>query len=276
MTQADLARRFRSSHHQDSPLVLPNAWDAASARLVEHAGAAAVATTSAGVSWSLGVADGERLDRDRALDLVARVAAAVAVPVTADVEGGYAETADGVAATVRGVLAAGAVGVNLEDADHTGPGRLRPVAEQAERFAAARRAADGEGVPLFVNARIDTFLYAVGDPATRLDAVLARATAYVAAGADGIFVPGVTDPATISALVAGIDVPLNVMAGPGSPTVPELAALGVARISVGSAIAQSAYAVVRRGAAELLSSGTYTSLVDTLDVDRLWSSRAAR
>jgi 2-methylisocitrate lyase-like PEP mutase family enzyme len=257
---------FRSLHTATGVLVLPNVWDVASARLVERAGAAAVATTSAGVAWSLGSADGDRLDRDRALDVVARIVAAVDVPVTADIEGGYASDPAGVADTIRRVLATGAAGVNLEDADHTGNAPLLPTAAQVDRIATARQAA---GADLFLNARIDTYLRAVGDADSRLRDTLARATAYVEAGADGIFVPGVTDPATISALAAGVAAPLNVMAGPGAPDIATLAAAGAARISVGSAIAQAAYALVRRSAVELLDTGTYTALADALEYGEL-------
>ncbi len=266
---AERARRFHALHHAPhAPLVLPNAWDPAAARLVEAAGAAAVATTSSGCAWGLGTADGERLDRGRALALIARIAAAVTVPVTADIEAGYAGDTDdpeGVAETVRGVIDAGAVGINLEDSHHGGPEPLRPAAGQAERIAAARRAADAAGVPLFVNARVDTFLRRAGG----IDETLKRAAAYVAAGADGVFVPGVTDPATIAALAEGIGAPLNVLAGPGAPPVAELAAAGAARISVGGALAAAAYAVVRRAAGELLTHGTYTALADGLPTSEL-------
>ena len=265
----DKALLFRSLHDKTRVLVLPNAWDAASARLIEDAGAAEVATTSAGVAWSLGAADGDQLARDAALALIARVVAAVDVPVTADIEGGYASGPDGVGETIRGVLAAGAVGVNLEDADHAGPAPLRPVNEQSERIGAARQAADAASVPLFVNARIDTYLRQVGDPATRLRETLERAAAYLAAGADGIFVPGVTDPATVAALASGIEAPLNVLAGPGAPTIGALAELGVARVSLGPAITQAAYAVVRRSAREVLTAGTYTALADRVDYPEL-------
>ncbi|MFC8143278.1 isocitrate lyase/phosphoenolpyruvate mutase family protein [Streptomyces paradoxus] len=159
--RSDRASASRDLHLPGTPLVLPNAWDAVSARLPEDAGAAAVATTSAGLVWALGAPDGERVDREAA---VARIAGAVTVPVTADIESGYAEDAEGVAATVRAVIAAGAVGVNIEDALYgagTG-GPLRDVAEQAERIAAARAAADAAGVALFVNARTDTFLSGAG------------------------------------------------------------------------------------------------------------------
>ncbi len=159
----DRALAFRALHVPGRPLVLPNAWDAASARIVEDTGAAAVATTSAGVAWALGVPDGDLLGRERAVAAVARIAGSVAVPVSADIESGFAEDPAGVADTVRAVLAAGAVGVNIEDALYGGEGVLRPVAEQAERIAAAREAADAEGVPLFVNARIDTFLRGAGE-----------------------------------------------------------------------------------------------------------------
>ncbi|MFJ7290729.1 isocitrate lyase/PEP mutase family protein [Streptomyces collinus] len=258
--QSDLAAAFRDLHLPGTPLVLPNAWDAVSARIVEDAGAAAVATTSAGLVWALGAPDGERVDREAAVAAVARIARAVTVPVTADIESGYAEDAEGVAGTVRAVIAAGAVGVNIEDALYGTGGPLRDVAEQAERIAAAREAADAAGVPLFVNARIDTFLSGAGG----VDLTLARAAAFRAAGADGIFVPGAVDPGTVKELVDGVDGPLNVMAGPGAPPVAELAALGVARVSVGSHIAQAAQALVRRAARELLDRGTYGSLTDAL------------
>lgn len=252
-TLRDRALAFRALHVPGRPLVLPNAWDAASARIVEDTGAAAVATTSAGVAWALGVPDGDLLGRERAVAAVARIAASVAVPVSADIESGFAEDPAGVADTVRAVLAAGAVGVNIEDALYGGEGVLRPVAEQAERIAAAREAADAEGVPLFVNARIDTFLRGAGG----VDATLERAAAFRAAGADGIFVPGTVEPGTVKELADGIDAPLNVLVGPGAPPVAELAALGVARVSAGSSVALAAYAVVRRAARELLDTGTY-------------------
>lgn len=252
-TLRDRALAFRVLHVPGRPLVLPNAWDAASARIVEDAGASAVATTSAGLAWALGVADGDRLDRERALEAVARITASVAVPVSADIESGFAKDPAGVADTVRAVLAAGAVGVNIEDALYGGEGVLRSIAEQAERIAAARAAADAEGVPLFVNARIDTFLRGVGG----VDATLERAAAFRAAGADGIFVPGAVEPGTVKELADGIEAPLNVLVGPGVPPVAELAALGVARVSAGSSIAAAAYAVVRRAARELLDTGTY-------------------
>ncbi|MFC3505382.1 isocitrate lyase/phosphoenolpyruvate mutase family protein [Micromonospora krabiensis] len=262
LTRAEL---LRSLHTPGSPLVLVNAWDAASARIVASAGARAVATTSAGVAWSLGAPDGDSLGRDAAVGLVRRVAAAVPLPVTADIESGFGVTPVEVGVTVREVLAAGAVGVNVEDARHDDGAPLRDVADQCARIAAVRATADEVGVPLFVNARIDTFLRGVAG----VEETVARAEAYLAAGADGIFVPGVVDPATIRALVEAVPAPLNVLAGPGAPTVAELARLGVARVSLGSAVAEAAYAVARRAADEAFGSGTYEALADALDYGTL-------
>ncbi|QYI97017.1 isocitrate lyase/phosphoenolpyruvate mutase family protein [Curtobacterium flaccumfaciens pv. flaccumfaciens] len=266
-TTSTRAATFHGLHdHRSRPLVLVNVWDAASARLVEDAGATAIATTSAGVAWSLGRPDGNTLTRAEAMDAVARIAASVSVPVTVDIESGYADDADGVARTVDAVLEAGAVGINIED------GRLHPEA-LADRIGEARRAADRAGVPLFVNARTDVHLAGLVDPERLLAETLERARRYRGAGADGVFVPGVRDVQTIRALVESIDGPVNVMAGPGSPTVAELARLGVARISLGSAVAQAAYAVVRQATAELRTTGTYDSLaggVDYADLNALF------
>jgi 2-methylisocitrate lyase-like PEP mutase family enzyme len=236
-----MSEKFRALH-TGRTLVLPNAE--------------AVATTSAGVAWSLGAPDGDKLSRERAVDLVARIAAGARVPVSADIESGFGATAAEVGDTVRAIADAGAAGINIEDGAYPD---LRPVEEQADRIAAARKAG-----PLFVNARIDTYLFGIGDPDTRLAATVARAKAFVDAGADGIFVPGLVDPELIAALVSQVPAPLNVLAGPGAPPVAALAELGVARVSVGSGIAQAAYAVATRCATELLSTGTYDSLATDL------------
>lgn len=252
-TQPDKAHLFRSLHTRSEPLALANAWDVASARVIEAAGAPAIATTSAGVAWSLGSPDGDALAREQALELISRITSAVAVPVTADIEGGYGQDAADVAETVTGVLSAGAVGVNIEDG-------TRPPGELAARLTAARQAADRAGAGCFLNARVDTYLFGLGDPGSRFEETLDRARRYVDAGADGIFVPGVTDSATIAALAGAISVPLNVMAVPGAPTVAELGALGAARVSLGSGVAQAAYAAARHAAQDLFGNGDYDSL----------------
>ncbi len=232
------AEDFRALHVPGRPFVLPNAWDAASARtLAALPSTAALGTTSAGIAWSLGRPDGE-LDRDAMLEVVARVAAAVDVPVTADVEAGYGD----VAGTVAGVLAAGAVGVNLEDGTGDPAAPLRPVDEHAAIVAAARAAADDAGVPLFVNARVDAWWAGAGDPAERLEHAIERGRRYVAAGADGVFAPALVDADTIRALAAAVGAPLNVLASPGLPPLADLAALGVARVSTGSGTYRAALA----------------------------------
>lgn len=261
-TSAQDARLFHALHDSQRPLALSNVWDVASAVIVEAAGAPAIATTSAGVAWSLGVPDGDRLDRVRAVAVVAGIASAVTVPVTADMEGGYAESPEGVADTVNSVLEAGAVGINIEDG-------TRPPEEFAARVAAARRAADIAGVPMFLNARTDVFLVGIGAPKHRLAKTLARAKRYVDAGADGIFVPGVVDADSIAALTAEIPVPVNVMAAAGSPGVGVLGRLGVARVSLGPGVAQAAYAVVQRAAQELVAAGSYGATSNALDFGTL-------
>lgn len=279
MTRQDQAMDFRRRHLAGGGtiLVLPNAWDPMSARLIEETGASAVATTSAGVSWSLGRPDGEGLSRDEMTAVVRRIADAVAIPVTADIEGGYGGgTPEDVAETVAGVIAAGAVGVNLEDAASGGEEGLLETPRQVERIAAARAAAN-TGVDLFINARIDVHLRRIGAPADRFDDTVRRARAYVAAGADGIFVPGVVDAPTIRRLVEAVEAPLNIMAGPGAPSIAELRDLGVARVSVGPSIALVAMAHIRRAAAEVLSAGTYDEMrggIPFQEADGLFSPRS--
>jgi 2-methylisocitrate lyase-like PEP mutase family enzyme len=243
-------------------LVLPNAWDAASAALIAAGGAQAIATTSAGVSWSLGRPDGQNLTRAEMVDAVARIAAAVDLPVSADIEGGYGPSADDIAQTVSAVIEAGAVGINLEDSRAPG-GPLFEGQDQAERIRSAREAASATGLPeLVINARTDIYLFGIGAEDGRLADVVARARSYAEAGADSLFVPGLLDLETLSELTAQVGLPVNVMVGPGAPSVDELRAVGVRRVSVGQAIAQAAYSLARRAAVEAIEKGTFDSLAD--------------
>lgn len=264
MNQQDRAAHFRQLH-TDHLLILPNAWDAASARVIELAGASAIGTTSGGISWSYGRADGQNLQRVEMIRLIRRIVQAVDIPVTADIESGYGtgSTTD-VTETVQAVIEAGAVGVNLEDSPGgDGEPLLAPEAH-AERLRAAREAALATGGDLVVNARTDVYLFQVGAPETRFDETVRRANMYRAAGADCLFVPGVIDAETIAALVQAIDGPVNVMAMPGTPAIQYLQELGVARVSVGSAITQAALATARQATRELLESGTYRTLENGL------------
>ena len=264
MKQSDRVAYFRQLHTK-RPLILPNAWDAASARVIELAGAMAIATTSAGVSWTFGRSDGQKLRREEMIQAIRNIVQTVAIPVTADVEGGYGSgSTHDVAETVKAVIAIGAAGINLEDSPGRSGQALLTPAEHAERIRAARETASATGGDLVINARTDVYLFQVGAPETRFDAAVQRANLYHAAGADCLFVPGVIDADTIAALARAINGPLNIMAMAGAPSAPQLGQLGVARVSVGSALTQAALATAQRAARELLEQGTYSTLEDSL------------
>jgi 2-methylisocitrate lyase-like PEP mutase family enzyme len=256
------ADAFRSMHHAPPLLVLPNAWDAVTARLFVKAGARAIATTSAGVAATLGYADGQNVPSELMMQAIARIANAVSVPVTADIESGYADSPKELAESMRAVINAGAIGVNLEDATGDPSQPLFVMEEQIERIRAAREAADNINVPVVINARTDVYLEKVGEPATRFAETVRRLNAYHEAGANCLFVPGVTDMPTLTRLVRGVTGPLNVLAGPGMPPVADLQRIGIARLSVGSGIMRATLAVARDAAGELLQKGTYNTFLD--------------
>jgi 2-methylisocitrate lyase-like PEP mutase family enzyme len=278
-SQSAQADAFRQMHAGGPvPLVLVNVWDAASARLVEKAGARAIATSSSAISWSLGFPDGSHVPPGLAFDALGRITAATSVPVTADIEAGYAG-ADGtfddglLRQTVAAVLASGAVGVNIED---SGGASLTAMDEQARRISLVRSIAAESGVHLFINARTDTYLSGqFGHSA--FDETLERAEGYLAAGADGIFVPGVTDLHILHELSRRIAAPLNALAGVGSASVGELHDAGVRRVSIGGNAAKAAYATVSRVAAEVLGDGNWSELAGSpshADMDALFSREA--
>lgn len=268
MAQQAKAESLRSLH-SSGVLVLPNAWDAGSAAVIAAAGAKAIATTSGGVAWSLGRTDGHGLTRQEMAGQVRRIAGAVEIPVTADVEGGYGPAPQDVADTVEAIVDAGAVGVNIEDSRAPG-GPLFDAAEQAGRLRAGRAAAERAGLPgLVMNVRTDVFLFGIGEPEGRLDDVIARAAAYAEAGADCLFVPGLIDLDALATLVETISLPVNVMAWPGAPTVAEFEAAGVRRVSLGTAVTQAAYTLAQRAAVEVLTEGTYSQLAGALDFGTL-------
>jgi len=254
----DLAEQLRALHRTPPIFVVPNAWDAASARLFVAEGFPAIATTSAGVAASLGYPDGGAVPAREMFEAVARIARTVTVPVTADIEHAYAASPAAVADNVLRVIAAGAVGINLEDYV-PGAADLEPIELQSDKIKAIVKASNKAGVRLVINARTDGFLRALGPADTRLAGAIERGKAFLAAGADCVFVPGVRDPDTIRALVEGIGGPINVLAVAGSPSVGELEKLGVARVSVGSGPMRATLALVRDVARELKSQGTYTS-----------------
>jgi 2-methylisocitrate lyase-like PEP mutase family enzyme len=259
-TQRDKANAFRKMHDRSRILVLPNAWDVASARIVEQAGFRAIATTSAGVAWSLGNPDGEGLGRDEMLDIVRRVAARVAVPVTADMVAGFGSKPAEVAETVRRLIAAGAVGMNMEDGTNDEDGTLVDVAVHVEKVRAAREAAAAAGVPIVINARTDVYLAQVGEPGSRLRHAVERANAYREAGADCLFVPSVRDADTIAKLVREINGPINILAGGTAPSIPELEQLGVARASLGSGPMSATLGLLKKIVEEIRGPGTYQTI----------------
>ncbi|MGH9684283.1 MAG: isocitrate lyase/PEP mutase family protein [Candidatus Acidiferrales bacterium] len=254
------ADALRALHHAGKLLLLPNVWDVASARIIEEADFPAIATSSAGVAFALGYPDGQLISRDEMLEVVARIAAAVKVPVTADVEAGYGDRPEDAALTARGVIEAGAVGMNLEDTTGKALDSLLDVPRMLEKIAAVREAAKAAGMPIVLNARTDIYLLEIGAPETRYAESLRRLAAYRDAGADCAFLPGLRDAETIGRLVRDLRCPVNILAGFGSPPIPELQNLGVARVSLGSAPHRAALGFLRRIAAELRSAGTYQSL----------------
>lgn len=243
-------------------LVLPNAWDAASAVCAARAGASAIATTSAGIAWAHGVRDGGGLSPDQALTALAVIARITDLPVTADLEDGYEDDTPKLADLIRRVLDLGVVGINIEDSHD---GVLIDASRQSRRIEATRAAAEATGVDLFINARVDTAFFGPSDSLQRDDECLARAQSYVDAGADGIFVPGVVDLPTVTKLANALSVPLNIMVGPGSPTVQDLLHAGAGRITTGMAGASAAYARVEANARELLQQGTHDGLSPAQD-----------
>jgi 2-methylisocitrate lyase-like PEP mutase family enzyme len=274
-TQSTKAELFRSLHRGPKILVLPNAWDVASARIFEEAGVSAIATTSAGVAFTLGYPDGQKIPREEMLAVVARIAARVKLPVTADVESGYGKRPEDAAQTAVEAIQAGAVGVNLEDADHENERALVELPLQLEKIHAVTEAGSRLGVALVINARTDVYLEQIGTPETRYDETIRRLSAYRDARADCLFAPGIRDVETIARLVRDLRHPLNILVGPGSPPIPELQKLGVARASLGSSAMRATLGFAKKIAGEVLSSGTYSTLEDApphLDVNRMMSA----
>ena len=257
-TQEAKARRFHELHRRGQILVLLNAWDAASARIFEVAGAPAIATTSSGVAASLGYPDGQKISRELMIGAVRQICRIVDIPVSVDFEAGYGTTVAEVCAGLEAVIDAGGIGINIED------GMQEPHV-LGERIGAIRETAAARGLPLFINARTDVYLRRRGEPAELFDDAVRRLRAYEAAGADGLFVPGLGDPQTIAKQVGEFHLPLNIMAGPGIPTVRELERLGVKRVSMGGGPQRAALTRARQVAREVLDEGTYGSFLgDTI------------
>ena len=252
------AELFQKMHLGPAILVIANAWDAASARVFEHAGMKAIGTGSAGIAFSHGYPDNEAIPREVILAATREIVRIVDVPVTADILSGLGTTIDEVVATVKEVIAIGAVGVNIEDGSDTGGSHLIDVEQQVEMIAAIAAAVRASGIPIVINARTDSFWLKIGDERQRLAESIERANRYQAAGANCLFVPSAADKATIKTLVDEIDGPLNVLSVPGCPPIAELQDLGVRRVSEGSGPMRACMMLTRKIAQDLLATGTYT------------------
>lgn len=256
--QIALAERFHAQHHASEMLILPNAWDAGSAVIFERAGFRAIGTTSAGIAYSLGYPDGQRIALDDVIDAAGKMLRRLHVPLSVDVEMGFGTTIDQIVTTVRCVIELGAVGINLEDPTPEGTD-LTPIMTQCDRIKALAELKRELGIPFFINARTDVYWLALGSPESRLEATLERCVAYAAAGADGVFVPGALDRDAIQELVERLDV----IASPANPSPADLQALGVARLSLGSGPVRAALGLTQRIAAELCADRSLTTMFST-------------
>lgn len=268
-TQKEQAEKFLSYHQGNEILVLPNAWDAGSARLVASAGARAIATTSMGVAASLGYPDGQAIPVTEMAEAIRRIVGAVSIPVTADIEAGYGKDLKEILTCVEMLVGTGIVGGNVEDSYNRSP-ELVDADAFCERIAAIRALTDSLGFHFVINTRTDVFLNKSGDPQTRLAEAVRRGNKYRAAGADSIFIPDVWEEENIRVLVNEIDAPINILVnttnGTGlPPSVDKLEALGVARVSFGSAIMKATLALTRKIVEEVITKGTYDVLAGSLE-----------
>ncbi|MGJ7572801.1 isocitrate lyase/PEP mutase family protein [Variovorax sp. RB2P76] len=248
---------FHRLHGGPDPLVLVNAWDAASARIVERAGATAIGTTSAGMAWSLGYADGERLPASELLAACARICRVAGVPVSVDIERGFGDSTQAVVDVVGALIGMGVAGINIEDGTRPGTRDLAPPEVLCERIAAIRKL----DARFFINARTDVYFVPWDEPAARFEEATRRASLFEAAGADGIFVPGMASLEEITGLAGAVNLPVNVYAGyAGAPPADGLAHAGARRISLGCGPLQSALGLVQRIATQAFAHGRFAAM----------------
>lgn len=262
--QTDKAVLFRQLHRGPGVLLLPNAWDVASARIFEEAGFPAMATTSAGIAFSLGYPDGQRISCEEMIARVGRIVRAVKVPVSADIEAGYGTSPEDAARTTRELIEAGAIGMNLEDASDRRDQPLLSLELAVEKIKAVRETAAQLRAPIVLNARTEVYLLPGGNSDADYAEAVRRLVAFRDAGADCVFAPGLKDAETIRRLVKDVACPLNILAVSGTPSIAELEKLGVARVSVGSGFMRATLGLLRRAAEELKGAGTWSALSDAM------------
>ncbi len=276
--QAQKAEQFRKLHHGPRLLFLPNAWDVVSARILEECGHPAIATSSAAVAFSLGYPDGQRISRDEMLEVAGRIARAVEIPVTADLEAGYGTTVKDMGETVKAAIAAGVIGMNLEDITGDDESSFVDLPLQVEKIRAICETAKSLGVSFVLNARTDIYLMPIGPEATRFERTVERLRAYRDAGATCLFAPGLYHRETIAKLVKAVEAPINILANPACPPIAELENIGVARVTAGSGIMRDALGLVRRIGKDMLESRScemlFAGAIPHAELNRLMQRRA--
>jgi 2-methylisocitrate lyase-like PEP mutase family enzyme len=275
-TQREKAEEFRALHNGKHMLILPNAWDVPSARIFEDQGFPAVATSSAGLMVSLGYPDGESIHFPEFLSAVRRISRVIGVPLSVDAVGGFGYTPAEVAASIKHIIESGAVGVNIEDFEHTTQ-KLYPLDKQLEKLTAVKKIGDLLGVPLVINARTDALRYAQGDEETRLGEAIRRAKAFGDAGVDCVYPMGLVKADQIAKFTKELNLPVNVMVRRGLPTIQELEKLGVSRVSFGPSASYAAMGLLKRASKEILEKGTYAELTEgAISFDELNSLAVAK
>jgi len=262
LEQQKKAIDFRRLHEFGKILILPNAWDAVSAKIFETEGFKAIGTTSAGISASLGYPDGQRMSLLENIEVVKRIVNNSSLPVSVDIEAGYSENIEGVVESAKAALDAGAVGINIEDSTGIDSNPFFDISIQCKKISKIRKLADNKNIDLFINARTDIFLFAHVDYHTKIDLTIERAKAYKNAGADCIFVPDMGDlkSKTISLLVSAIKAPLNIIAGANTPSLSELHEMGVARVSLGPKPMRAMLQLLKNIGQEIINEGTFSQM----------------
>ena len=258
-----LAEDFKKMHSKDDLLILPNAWDVASAVIFEKTGFKAIGTTSAGVAHSLGYSDGQKISKKDLLYLVEKLIQRITIPLTVDIEGGYGTTVKEIANNVRQIIQMGAVGINFEDSTSESINSLSSISVQSDKLKAITSIKKDLGINFFINARTDVYWLSIGDKEKRLQLAIDRANAYIEAGADGIFIPGNLTKDTLKDLVKSIDAPLNVLPSKTNYSIHDLKNIGVTRMSLGSGPVRSSLAIIREISTELYTNKTLNTMFTT-------------
>ncbi|MBG9451350.1 dihydrouridine synthase [Cytobacillus firmus] len=256
------ANTFHRLHQQSSTFVLPNAWDVISAKMFEECGFKAIGTTSAGIAASLGYLDGQSIPLNKMVETIENIAKSVNVPVSADIEAGYGVTVEEILETVKAVAAAGAIGINLEDGTGDPNRPIFDISSHVEKIAAIKELSESSNMRLFINARTDLFWLNAGDSSTRLREAVMRAKAFQDAGADCIFIPGLTDRKDIKKIREEVPCPINLLIDPEMPSISELSEIGIERLSCGSVPFRATLTYLRTISEEIVNRQTFHQMTN--------------